>query len=124
MENVETARARFEFGPVKGIRFDGGYGFYWLASATDRMNNLLGGKNNRDNTGNSGDFIGHGLDMRVRFKMLKFIDTAMGYSHFSNGEFVIAREEAAVDMSTSTTDFAYVELTFNAFDLMKNFTGK
>jgi hypothetical protein len=124
MENVETFRTRLEFGPVKGIRFDGGYGFYWLASATDRMYNLLGGKNNRDITGNSGDFIGHGFDMRVRFKMLKFIDTAMGYSHFTKGEFVKAREEAAVDMSTGATDFAYVELTFNAFDLMKNFTGK
>jgi len=124
MENVETVRARFEMGPIKGFRFDGGYGFYWLASATDRMYNLLGGKNNRDVSGNSGDFIGHGLDMRVRFKMVKFIDTAIGYSHFSNGEFVKTREEAAVEMSTSSTDFAYVELTFNAFDLAKNFIRK
>jgi hypothetical protein len=118
-ENIVTPKIKVEFEPVKGVKVDGGYSFYWLASSTDRFNNLLGGTNNRDRTGNSGDFLGHGLDARVRFSPVKFIDANIGYTHYTNGEFVLNRQKAALGESANSSDFAYIELSFNAFDLFK-----
>jgi hypothetical protein len=118
-ENIITPKLKFEFEPVKGVKFDGGYSFYWLASATDRFNNLLAGSNNRDVTGNSGTFLGHGLDARVRFKPVKFVDANIGYTHYTNGEFVKNRQKATLGENASSSDFFYIELTFNAFDAFK-----
>ena len=118
-ENIVTPKLKLEFEPIKGVEFDGGYSFYWLASATDRFNNLLAGANNRDVTGNSGTFLGHGLDARVRFNTVKFIYANIGYTHYTNGEFVKNRQEIALGENTSSSDFFYLELTFNAFDVLR-----
>ena len=119
MENIVTPKIKVEFEPIKGLRVDGGYSFYWLASDTDRFNNLLGGSNNRDVTGNSGTSLGNGLDIRFRFSPTKFMAANLGYAHFINGEFVINRQEAALDESSNSSDFAYIELTFNVVDIFK-----
>ncbi|ELR73376.1 hypothetical protein C900_04228 [Fulvivirga imtechensis AK7] len=118
-ENIITPKLKLEFEPVKGVKFDGGYSFYWLASSTDRFNNLLAGSNNRDVTGNSGTFLGHGLDARVRFVPTKFIDANIGYTHYTMGEFVQNRQEAALNEHATSSDFFYIELSFNAFDMFK-----
>lgn len=117
LENIITSKLRVEFELGKGVKLDGGYSFYWLASATDRFNNLLDGSNNRDVTGNSGTFLGHGLDARMRFKPMKYIDANIGYTHYYNGEFVTNRQENALGKSAISSDFAYIELSFNLMDL-------
>jgi hypothetical protein len=120
MENIVTPKIKLEFEPVKGVKVDGGYSFYWLASEKDRFNNLLAGSSfNRDATGKSGKDIGHGLDVRVRFKITPFIDANVGYTHFVTGEFVRKRQLAANGESVGASNFAYVELSFNAFDMIK-----
>ncbi len=118
MENIITPKLKLEFEPVKDIKFDGGYCFYWLASATDRFNNLLGGFDNRDVTGNSGKFLGHGLDARVRFMPAKCVDVNVGYMHYTNGIFVTNRQENVLGKSANSSDFVYIELSFNLFNLM------
>jgi hypothetical protein len=119
MENVVARKFQLEFEPVKNVRVDAGYSLYALASATDRFNNLLAGANNRDNTGQSGRGIGNSLDTRVRLKPTKFTDLTLGYSHFTNGDFVLARQEATLGESADGSTFFYIEFSANAFDLFK-----
>ncbi len=117
-ENIVTPKLRVEFEPVKGVKVDGGYSFYWLASETDRFNNLLAGDSfNRDPSGNSGTFLGHGLDSRVRFKPVKFIDANLGYTYYTIGEYVHNRQLAANGESADYSNFIYIELSFNVFDV-------
>ncbi len=116
-ENVVTPKFKLEFEPVKGYKIDTGYSFYWLQSATDRFNNLLAGTGNRDTTGQSGKFLGHGFDSRLQFKPVKFIDLNVGYMYFSNGDFVQNRQDAANGEHAGASHFAYIEMTFNALDI-------
>jgi hypothetical protein len=119
-ENIVTPKLKIEFEPAKEVRFDGSYSFYWLASSTDRFNNLLAGSAfNRDRTGKSGTFLGHGFDSRIRFKPVKFLDANIGYIHFTTGEFVQKRQQASNGESSKASNFAYVELLLNVFDVFK-----
>lgn len=122
-ENVKVPKIKLEFQPAKDLRIDGGYSWYWLASSTDRFNNLLDGNNsaiknpgfNRDSTGRSGDFIGHNFDIRARYKLTANIDTTVGYSHFTSGDFTRNRQIAALGKSPGSSDFFYVEVVISAF---------
>jgi hypothetical protein len=64
---------------VQKFRFDFGYSWYWLDSATDRF---AGANNARDATGASGSFIGHEFDIRTRWQINKKVETTLGYARF------------------------------------------
>ncbi|GAL85449.1 hypothetical protein MYP_2678 [Sporocytophaga myxococcoides] len=124
MENIIAPKARVEFEPGKKLKVDFSYSFYWLASRTDRFNNLFNVPTNpdapnRDKTGQSGVYLGHGPDGRIRFEVLKFIKTAIGYSHYFNGTFVKNRQEVAYNNSTLGSNFFYIETMVNFFDIFK-----
>jgi hypothetical protein len=122
-ENVKVPKIKLEFQPAKDLRIDGGYSWFWLASSTDRFNNLLDGNNsairnpgfNRDPSGRSGDFIGHNFDIRARYKLTANIDTTVGYSHFTSGEFTRNRQITALGRTPGSSDFFYVEVVITAF---------
>jgi hypothetical protein len=122
-ENIKAPKIKLEFQPAKDLRIDGGYSWYWLASSTDRFNNLLDGNNsairnpgfNRDPSGTSGDFIGHNFDIRARYKLTANIDTTVGYSHFTSGEFTRNRQITALGRTPGSSDFFYVEVVITAF---------
>lgn len=122
-ENIKAPKIKLEFQPAKDLRIDGGYSWYWLASSTDRFNNLLDGNNsairnpgfNRDPSGRSGDFIGHNFDIRARYKLTANIDTTVGYSHFMGGEFTRNRQITALGRTPGSSDFFYVEVVITAF---------
>ncbi|SCY19893.1 Alginate export [Nitrosospira sp. Nsp13] len=122
-ENIKAPKIKLEFQPAKDLRIDGGYNWFWLASSTDRFNNLLDGNNsairnpgfNRDPTGRSGDFIGHAFDIRARYKLTANIDTTVGYSHFVSGNFTRNRQIAALGRSPGSSNFLYVEVVVSAF---------
>ncbi len=118
-ENLIAPKVKIEFEPIKGLKIDGGYSAFWLDSDTDRFRNLLGGANNRDQTGNSGDFLGHGLDIRARYNLTPYLAANVGYTHFTFGDFTRNRQEAANGSSSDDSDFVYVELSFNALDIFK-----
>lgn len=123
MENIITPKVKMEF-QVKFneviLKFDGGYSFYWLASDTDRFANFLSGNaNNRDLMGNSGKFLGHGLDFRTRFNPTPYFSVNMGYAHFTTGEFIENRQLTANGESANSSDFVYLELSLNILDLLK-----
>lgn len=119
MENVKAPKLVFEFSPHKDISIDGGYSWFWLASDTDRFNNLLNistpNPNNRDRTGESGDFIGQSINARVNYKLSSLADTTIGYSHFISGEFTKNRQMAALGESRDSSNFFYVEVSMRAF---------
>lgn len=119
-ENVKAPKIKVEFQPHPDLAVDGGYNWFWLASDTDRFNNILNGINgdqrfNRDSTGNSGDFLGHSIDFRARYKLMSRVDTTIGYSHWFNGEFVKNRQLAALGESAKGSNFFYVEVSIRAF---------
>jgi hypothetical protein len=119
MENVVARKFQIELEPVKNVRVDAKFSLYDLASATDRFNNLLAGDNNRDITGQSGKGIGKSLDARVRLKPTKFTDLTVGYSHFTNGDFVLARQQATLGKTSTGSNFFYIEFSTNAVDLFR-----
>jgi hypothetical protein len=104
-ENLHAPKLRIEFEPIKGLRIDAGYNWYWLASDTDRWANA----NLRDPTGKSGSFLGHEPDIRARFPLASRVDATLGYARFTPGAFT-----RTVGRSNDS-DFLYVELLFNAF---------
>ena len=115
-ENVSAPKIKLEFQPLKDLQIDGGYNWFWLASDTDRFRNLLDNTdNNRDSTGNSGNFIGHAFDIRLSYQLTSRINTLLGFSHFSNGEFVRNRQESALGRSSEGTNFFYFQVLINAF---------
>ncbi|MGG7054798.1 alginate export family protein [Nitrosomonas sp. ANs5] len=117
MENIKAPKIRVEFEPHKDLKIDGGYDWFWLASNTDRFNNLLNGSGgNRDRTGNSGDFLGHAIDFRAIYKLMPHVSTTVGYSHWFNGEFVKKRQLAQLGETTAGTNFFYIEVTLSAFN--------
>ncbi|MFN0079191.1 MAG: alginate export family protein [Prosthecobacter sp.] len=105
-ENIRTPKLRFECAPSKTFRFDLGYSWYWLDSATDRFttaNNAL------DSTGASGGCIGHEFDLRTRFNLGDKTELILGYAHFSAGGFV------ENNVRRGDTDFAYLEFSRRFF---------
>lgn len=119
MENVKAPKLVFEISPHKDISIDGGYSWFWLASDTDRFNNLFNvstpNPGNRDRTGESGDFIGQSINARINYKLAPLVDTTIGYSHFINGEFTKNRQLATLGVSKESSNFFYVEVSIRAF---------
>jgi hypothetical protein len=104
-ENFHAPKLRLEITPLKDLRIDAGYSFYWLFSDQDRWANA----NLRDPTGRSGDFMGHEFDMRARYPLTDRVDATLGYAHFEPGGWTknVGRN--------NPSDFFYLEVTFNAF---------
>ncbi len=105
-ENILAPKLRYEATVSESLRFDLGYSWYWLQSATDRFFNAA---NNRDATGASGDTIGHEFDVRVRWQGWSRLAATFGYAHFVAGDWM-RRQVRGGD-----TDFAYLEFQFDPF---------
>lgn len=104
-DNVRSPKLRGELTPRQNLRLDFGYSWYWLDSATD----FFKGGNAQDPTGQSGRFIGHEFDARVRWQMTPKMELILGYAHFVPGDFT------RQTIRPGDTDFAYLEFSFSAF---------
>jgi hypothetical protein len=105
-ENIRAPKLRLECTPSKSFRFDLGYSWYWLDSATDRF---VGANNARDLTGSTSGFIGHEFDLRTRFNLGDKTELILGYAHFCAGGFT----ESTV--RRGDTDFGYIEFSRRFF---------
>jgi hypothetical protein len=115
-DNLKAPKVRLEFQPLPKVRIDTGYSRYSLASSRDRFGNLLDGSVfNRDPSGNSGDFLGDEVDLRVRIELGAHVDANLGYAHFRAGEFVKVRQQAFDGSASADSDFLYIELTLSLF---------
>ncbi len=129
-ENLKAPKIRLDVQPTAKLGFEVTYAWYWLASSRDRMFDILNGNIsntvqdpgfNRDRTGQSGDFGGHAFEGRIRYQVTPKINTVLGYTHFTAGEFVKNRIAASpscadghahpcVDRRSGDTDFLYFEV--------------
>ncbi len=129
-ENLKAPKIRLDVQPTAKLGFEMTYAWYWLASNRDRMFDILNGNIsntvqdpgfNRDRTGQSGDFGGHAFEGRIRYQVTPKINTVLGYTHFTAGDFVKNRIAASpscadghahpcVDRRSGDTDFLYFEV--------------
>ncbi len=100
-QNVISPRLRLELTPFDKLRFDTSYGGFWLASDSDAW--VIPGR--RDRAGRSGSFVGHEIDVRLRYRIDPRAEIEIGYSHFMPGGFV--RHTGPADDS----DFFYIQTT-------------
>ncbi len=101
--NINTPGLRIQLRPER--RWSGfvGYRAVWLASDRDEW----AGTGVQDPTGRSGSFIGHQVELRLRWR--PFPDNVLfeaGYAHLSAGEFV----EDAPDANGGDTNYVYTQL--------------
>jgi hypothetical protein len=117
-DNIHAPKARLEFTPYKDVRIDTAYNAYWLQSETDAWNRA----NLRDLTGQSGSFLGHEFDIRLRHKLNPFVDWSLSYARFTPGDFTKTLAKATTGpFTTEPGNFFYFEVNLNAFGDGKSF---
>jgi hypothetical protein len=125
-ENIKHPRVRFDLQPSQKLGIEASYAWFWLASSTDRLFDTFDGNIsvvrdpgfNRDRTGRSGDYVGSGVELRVRYQIDPRINTVVGYSHFIAGEFIknrMAAHPEEITQRPGSSDFFYVEVVITAF---------
>jgi len=105
-ENIRGPKLRLECTPSKNVRFDLGYSWYWLDSASDRFATA---NNATDRTGSTSGYVGHEFDIRTRFTLGEKTELILGYAHFTAGGFI----ESTV--RRDDTDFGYIEFSRRFF---------
>ena len=83
-QNSISPKIRLTLRPTSKLRVDTSYGAYWLASDSDAWVTAK----RHDPDGNSGDFVGQELELRVRYEIDPRVELEAGYSHFFPGPFV------------------------------------
>ncbi|WCL49243.1 alginate export family protein [Leptospira sp. GIMC2001] len=106
MENLSNPKIVIEFSPIKDLRIDTAYVWYYLASNTDRWNNAR----LRDESGQSGIAIGEEYNIRMRYKINNKLNTTIGYAFFKPNEFTLETSGREKD-----SHFAYIEMSLSAF---------
>jgi hypothetical protein len=114
-DNVHAPKVRIEFAPYKDVKIDAGYNAFWLESETGGWNRA----NLRDRTGQSGSFLGHEFDIRMRHKINSYVDWSMSYAYFSPGDYTRSFDkdvsEANGPFTSEASNFFYFEVNLNAF---------
>jgi len=119
LENLIAPKVRYEAQPDTNLRFDAGYSWFKLYSATDRFSNLASiptaqNNINRDATGQSGKNVGSEFDIRFLWQATPQILVTVGYAHFISGEWTKNRLRVA-GRPSNDSDFAYVEVLTKLF---------
>ncbi|MEK7843155.1 MAG: alginate export family protein, partial [Pseudomonadota bacterium] len=125
-ENIKSPKVRFDLQPTQKFGIEAGYTWFWLASSTDRLFDTFDGNIsvvrdpgfNRDKTGRSGDWVGGAFEGRIRYQLTPRVNTVVGYTHFTAGDFVknrIAAQPDHIAQRSGNTDFLYVEVLISAF---------
>jgi hypothetical protein len=111
-DNIITPKARIEFTPYKNLRIDAGYNAFLLQSETDGFRRA----NLRDRDGESGSFIGHEFDVRLRHKLNHYVDWSLSYGRFEPGRFTRSQNDSVNGPFTDrASNFFYFEVALNAF---------
>lgn len=120
LENAITPKVRYEAQPDLNLKFDVGYSWFKLYSASDRFNNLASvgavpaNSFNRDSTGQSGRNVGSEFDIRFLWQFTPQTLVTVGYAHFISGEWTSNRLRVA-GRPSNDSDFAYVEVLTKLF---------
>lgn len=120
LENAITPKVRYEAQPDLNLKFDVGYSWFKLYSASDRFNNLASvgavpaNSFNRDSSGQSGRNVGSEFDIRFLWQVTPQTLVTVGYAHFISGEWTSNRLRVA-GRPSNDSDFAYVEVLTKLF---------
>jgi len=101
--NINTPGVRVQLRPQEQVTGFVAYRAYWLASDRDRWTTtgLV------DPTGNSGSFLGHQLEFRIRWRPLPGnLQLEMGYAHLFDGEFI---QQAPNSPSQGDSNYVYTQ---------------
>lgn len=110
-QNAIDAHTGIELTLVKGARYAESitlfaeYHAFWRASDDDAIY-AVGGGVARASGGSGSAFIGHEIDLLLRWKIDRHTDVLIGYSHFFTGEFI---EDTGADGDVS---FFYTQVQF------------
>lgn len=103
--NVSTPGLRVEVKPQKKLTSMVGYRAVWLASARDQLT----AARLQDRTGNSGDFVGHQIEVQVQYTVWPGnLALDLGVAHLFQGRFL---EEAPNAPSEGDTTYFYASAT-------------
>ena len=101
--NINTPGMRVQVKPHEKVTSFVAYRAYWLAQARDRWTTT----GVWDPTGASGSFLGHQIEMRVRWRPLPGnLLLEAGYAHLFRGEFMKNAPNAA---ATRDSDYVYTQ---------------
>jgi hypothetical protein len=125
-ENIKSPKIRFDLQPTQKFGIEAGYTWFWLASSTDRLFDSFDGNIsvvkdpgfNRNKNGTWGDQVGGAFEGRLRYQPWPRVNTVLGYTHFTAGDFVknaIAAQPTHIDQRSGNTDFLYFEVLISAF---------
>jgi hypothetical protein len=118
LENSRAPKIRYEASPDTNLKFDVGYSWFKLYSATDRFNNLASvptqNAANRDLTGQSGRNVGSEFDIRFLWQVTPQTLVTVGYAHFVTGGWSKNRL-GGIGRPSNDSDFAYVEVMTKVF---------
>lgn len=103
LSNLIQAALHLSAKPTKKLKLNAFYRNYWLASDRDAFVSAR----IRDPFGNSGDWIGHEIDLRTQCKVSDEVGLDVGFAHFMPGSFTSHAGGNNVDDS----DFFYVQMT-------------
>ncbi|MFU8790384.1 MAG: alginate export family protein, partial [Methylobacter sp.] len=113
-DNIHAPKARLEFTPFKDVRIDTAYSAYWQESETGGWNRA----NLRDRTGQSGNFMGHEFDIRMRHKLNPYVDWSLSYARFEPGSYTTSFDNSGTangPFTSEASNFFYFEVSLNAF---------
>ncbi|MDD2760424.1 MAG: alginate export family protein, partial [Methylomonas sp.] len=74
--------------------------------------------NLRDRTGQSGSFMGHEFDIRLRYKLNPYVDWSLSYARFTPGDYTESFDRGntvAGPFTSEPSNFFYFEVSLNAF---------
>ena len=125
-ENIKAPKIRFDLQPTQKFGIEAGYSLFWLANKKDRLFDSFDGNIsvvkdpglNRNKLGTWGDFVGGAFEGRLRYQLTPKVNTVLGYTHFTAGNFVenaIAANPAQIAQRSGNTDFLYFEVLISAF---------
>lgn len=107
--NINSPGARVEIRPHRGIDCFLAYRAVWLAQARDAWTTTL----IRDESGDSGTFVGHQIEGRVRWVFLPdYATVEAGMAHFWLGGFPKSAPNAEADARDPTYAYAQLALQF------------
>ncbi|MCA9257053.1 MAG: alginate export family protein [Phycisphaerales bacterium] len=103
LSNLIQAALHLTAKPSKRLKLNAFYRSFWLASDRDAFVSAR----IRDPLGQSGDWIGHEIDLRAQYAISDEVGLDLGFAHFMPGSFTSHAGDASVD----DNDFFYVQVT-------------
>jgi hypothetical protein len=100
--NINSPSYKLGFAPLENVQANIGHRFFWLAQNKDSWTTA----GLQDKTGNSGDFVGHQLELSTRWDVNSSLNLETGWTHLFKGQFA---KNAPSAPNASDVDYFYVQ---------------